>query len=182
MDASLWERLQAEETRLAAFEELVRTFYPQVKRWVRQWVQDPALAEDITQETFLRAWEKCHTFRGEAAFSTWLYTIARRETLRFLKKQNRFAFIPWPWTNEEGPEEPAAEPIPHYTRFYTELEKTLAELPPMQRAVFEAAWENHLPYKEVAQKLGIRENTVKAHLYHIRQKLWKRLRSWLADE
>ncbi|MCX7605857.1 MAG: sigma-70 family RNA polymerase sigma factor [Bacteroidia bacterium] len=181
MDSSVWERLQTEETRFAAFEELVREHYGRVKGWLRQWVRDDALAEDLAQETFLRAWEKCHTFRGEASFSSWLYTIAYREALRVLRRKNRLSAIPWLW-GEEGIAEPPAEPVPNYERFYAELERVVSQLPPMQRAVFEAAWGEHLSYKQVAQKLGIRENTVKAHLYLIRQRLWRQLRSWLGEE
>ncbi|RMF47992.1 MAG: sigma-70 family RNA polymerase sigma factor [Bacteroidetes bacterium] len=182
MDDSLWQRLQNEETRLAAFEEVVRSYYPTVKRWIRGWVRDPDVAEDVTQETFLRAWEKCHTFRGEAAFSSWLYTIARREALRTLRKNQRLAYIPWPQDEEGFPYEPAAEPALDYERFERAVAATAEELSERQRAVFRAAWEEHLPYKEIAARLGMRENTVKAHLFHIRQRLWRRLRTWLGEE
>lgn len=182
MEESLWVRLQGEETRLAAFEELVKAYYPRVKRWIQGWVRDPHLAEDLTQETFLRAWEKCHTFRGEAAFSSWLYTLARRETLRTLRKNQRLSWVPWPQDEEGFPYEPAAEPCLDYERFEQELAATVKELPERQRAVFQAAWEEHLPYKEIAVRLGIRENTVKAHLFHVRQCLWRRLRVWLGEE
>lgn len=181
MDPLLWEQLQHEETRLAAFEKLVSLYYGQVKRWLLRWVGEEALAEDLAQETFLRAWEKCHTFRGEAAFSSWLYTIARREAIRALRHQRKSGQLPWLWGSENAPEEPAAEPSPDYERFHAVLAEVVEELPPQQRAVFQAAWEEHLPYKAVAERLGIRENTVKAHLYHIRQRLWRRLQSWLGD-
>ncbi len=181
MEPTLWEQLQKEETRLAAFEKLVTAHYGQVKRWLLRWVGDEALAEDLAQETFLRAWENCHTFRGEAAFSSWLYTIARREALRALQHRRREGILPWLWGTENAPEEPAAEPIPDYERFHAAIAETVEALPPKQRAVFEAAWHEHLSYKAIAQRLGIRENTVKAHLYHVRQRLWKRLREWLSD-
>jgi len=182
MEASLRERLQAEETRLAAFEELVKAYYPRVKRWIQGWVKDPQWAEDLTQETFLRAWEKCHTFRGEAAFSSWLYTLARRETMRALQKSRRLAWAPWPQDEEGFLYEPPAEPSLDYERFERDLAATVAELSERQRTVFQAAWEEHLPYKEIAARLGLRENTVKAHLFHIRQRLWRRLRTWLGEE
>jgi RNA polymerase sigma-70 factor (ECF subfamily) len=183
MDSSLLEQLQHEETRLQAFETLVKAHYAQVKGWIRRWIDDPTVAEDITQETFLRAWTNCHSFRGESAFSSWLYTIARRETLRYLDQQRRLRVLPWPQPTEEGIIwEPAAEPTLDYERLYREMQAVVEELPPMQRAVYQAAWEEHRPYREVATRLGIRENTVKAHLYHIRQRLWRRLRSWLGEE
>lgn len=93
----------------------------------------------------------------------------------------REGILPWLWGTENAPEEPAAEPIPDYERFHAAIAETVEALPPKQRTVFEAAWHEHLSYKEIAQRLGIRENTVKAHLYHVRQRLWKRLREWLSD-
>ncbi len=78
--------------------------------------------------------------------------------------------------------EPPAEPSLDYERFERDLAATVAELSERQRTVFQAAWEEHLPYKEIAARLGLRENTVKAHLFHIRQRLWRRLRTWLGEE
>ncbi|MCS7189729.1 MAG: RNA polymerase sigma factor [Bacteroidia bacterium] len=182
MKETIWERLQLEETRLEAFEELTRTHYAQVKRWVAYWIKDPEEVEDIVQEIFLKAWKYCHTFRGEAAFSSWLYTIARREALRTLQRRKASPLLPWLWKDSEEWEEPAGEPLPNYTRLLQEVEKTVSALPPMQKTVFQTVWQSSLSYKEVAQKLGIKENTVKAHIYQVRQRVWKALRSWLGEE
>ncbi|MCS6895681.1 MAG: sigma-70 family RNA polymerase sigma factor [Bacteroidia bacterium] len=174
----LWEELRNEERRMQAFEKLVKLHYPQVKGWVRRWVGDEAMAEDIVQETFLKAWENCHTFRGEAQFSSWLYTIARRLTLRTVRKRSIWRWIPWRWEAVETiesamePSEMSAESIE------TNLRAALKRLSPIQQAVWQAVWEENLPYKKVAQRLGIRENTVKAHIHQIRQ----RLRKWFGRE
>lgn len=55
-DSALWEHLRNEETRLRAFEVLVERHHTQVKGWIHRWVHDEPLTEDLTQETFLRAW------------------------------------------------------------------------------------------------------------------------------
>ncbi|MCS6791008.1 MAG: RNA polymerase sigma factor [Bacteroidia bacterium] len=178
MESAWIEALQHEETRLKAFEQLTQKYYSQVRRWVRQWVQDSQAADDVVQETFLRAWEKCHTFRGEAAFASWLYSIARREALRYLRRKAQ-AELPWIWEEEL---EPAVEPAPDYQRFLSQVEQAVAEMTPTQQAVFHAVWHEHLPYREVAQRLQVRENTIKAHMHHIRQRLWKKLHQWLGEE
>lgn len=174
-ESVLWQQLRNEETRLRAFEVLAERHYSRVKGWIRRWVRDEALAEDLTQETFLRAWEKCHTFRGEAHFSSWLYTIARREAFRALHKRSIWRWVPWLWEVIEiwdTPEEIASTTIEDIER---DLSTALKRLSPIQQAVWQAVWEEKLPYKEVAARLGIQENTVKAHMHQIRQRLRKYL-------
>ncbi|MCX8112168.1 MAG: RNA polymerase sigma factor [Bacteroidia bacterium] len=173
--ASLWERLQNEEQRMAAFEELTRLYYTRVKGWIRQWVLDEAEAEDLTQETFLQAWKHCHTFRGEAQFSSWLYTIARRLCIRATQRRPFWLPLSWIWESTE-----VGEPIEYPSGSSVEeiessLNQAVQGLSPIQRAVWEAVWKERLPYKEVAVRLGIRENTVKSHIYQIRQRLRKAL-------
>ncbi|MEN3040106.1 MAG: sigma-70 family RNA polymerase sigma factor [Bacteroidia bacterium] len=174
----LWEDLRSEDRRMQAFEKLVRLHYSQVKGWVRRWVREEALAEDITQETFLKAWENCHKFRGEAQFSSWLYTIARRLVMRTLRRQSRWRWIPWQWEAVETIEETAERADMSLEHIESTLRAAIRRLSPTQQAVWQAVWEEKLPYKKVAQRLGIRENTVKAHIHQIRQ----RLRRWLGWE
>jgi len=183
--ASEEELLQAiayEETREAAFEEIVRRHYRQVKGWVERWVQNPDTAEDLTQEVFLTAWEHLHTFRGESRLSTWLYTIARRKTFLFLKKDSTRSWLPWP-TSEEGEIwEPAAQADVPYDRLFRELEAARTRLTFIQQKIYQAVWEEGRPYKEIASEMGLKTNTIKAHVFHIRRQLWKYLHYWLGDE
>lgn len=174
-DSALWEHLRNEETRLRAFEVLVERHYTQVKGWIRRWVHDEALTEDLTQETFLRAWEKCHTFRGEAQFSSWLYTIARREAFRALHKRSIWRWVPWLWEGVETLDTPEEDPLITVEEIERGLATAVERLTPIQKAVWQAVWEERLPYKEVAARLGISENTVKAHVHQIRQRLRKSL-------
>jgi RNA polymerase sigma-70 factor (ECF subfamily) len=183
--ASEEELIQAfafEETREAAFEEVVRRYYSQVRRWIYRWVQSPEIAEELTQETFLAAWEKLHTFRGEAKLSTWLYTIARRKAFAYLRKDPARQWIPWPMMEEGEVWDPAAEADVPYERLFRELEAVQATLTPIQQKVYRAVWEEGRPYKDIASELGLRPNTIKAHVYHIRQRLWKFLRPWLGED
>lgn len=179
-EASLVEALQVEETREAAFEEVVRRYYGLVRRWIRSWVSDPALTEELTQEVFLSAWKSIHTFRGQSRLSSWLYVIARRAAFRTLKQRQRERWVPWP--QEDGqPVEMIAEEDTPYERLWQELEAARETFSPIQQRVFAAFWEQGLSYREIAAKLGVSPNTIKAHVFHIRQRLWKALQSWLGD-
>jgi RNA polymerase sigma-70 factor (ECF subfamily) len=183
--ASEEELIQAfafEETREVAFEEVVRRYYSQVRRWIYRWVQSPEIADELTQETFLAAWEKLHTFRGEAKLSTWLYTIARRKAFAYLRKDPVRQWIPWPTMEEGEVWDPAAEADVPYERLFRELEAVQATLTPIQQKVYRAVWEEGRPYNDIASELGLRPNTIKAHVHHIRQRLWKFLRPWLGED
>ena len=81
-------RLQEPSTRNDAFAEVVRThsrqLYMQIRRLVT-WHDD---ANDVLQNTFIKAWQALDSFRGESQISTWLYRIAMNESLTFLQKRN----------------------------------------------------------------------------------------------
>lgn len=180
-EASLVEALQLEETREAAFEEVVRRYHGLVKRWIRSWVSDPVLTEELTQEVFLRAWKSIHTFRGKSRLSSWLYVIARRAAFHALKQRQREAWLPWPIQEDGQPVEMTAEEDTPYERLWQELEAARETLSPIQQRVFAGLWDQGLSYREIAAKLGVSPNTIKAHVFHIRKRLWKVLQGWLGD-
>jgi RNA polymerase sigma-70 factor, ECF subfamily len=73
---------RARERDPAAFEELILAHAPQLQRMLRRMLGSNADAEEVLQETFLKAWRAIERFRGEARFSTWLYRIALNEARR----------------------------------------------------------------------------------------------------
>jgi len=72
-----------------AFDELVRRHQSRVRGWLRHLTGHPALADDLAQETFLRAWRKLSTFKAKGSFEAWLLTIARNEFLQHKRKSGR---------------------------------------------------------------------------------------------
>lgn len=74
--------LRARERDPDAFEQLIMAQAPQLARMLRRLLGSPADAEEVLQETFLKAWRAIDRFRGEARFSTWLYRIALNEARR----------------------------------------------------------------------------------------------------
>jgi RNA polymerase sigma-70 factor (ECF subfamily) len=73
----------------AAFDELVRRYQSRVRGWLRHLTGDVAIADDIAQETFLRAWRKLGTYKASGSFNAWLLTIARNEFLQYRRKSGR---------------------------------------------------------------------------------------------
>ena len=78
--------LSDERTRRRGFDIIVRQYSAQVYWQLRRMVYDHDDANDLVQNTFIKAWEALDTFRGESKISTWLYRIAMHEGLNFMKK------------------------------------------------------------------------------------------------
>ena len=86
-DQLLVERVQAGDRR--AFDVLVSKYQRRLMRLVSRLVHDPAEAEDVVQETFIKAYRALRHFRGDAAFYTWLYRIGINTAKNYLVTQNR---------------------------------------------------------------------------------------------
>ncbi len=74
-----------------AFGELVQRYQSRVRGWLRHLARDEALADDLAQDAFIRAWQKLSTFKGAGSFEAWLLGIARNEFLQSCRKSGREA-------------------------------------------------------------------------------------------
>jgi RNA polymerase sigma-70 factor (ECF subfamily) len=122
-------------------------------------------AEDLTQEVFIRAWTKLETFRGDAAFGTWLHRLAvnfilsRRETLRRRAKRQASDT-----TVLERTPAPGGHPGTGM-----DLEAAIQQLPDGAREVFVLYDVEGYPHAEIAQMSGISEGTSKSQLHRARK-------------
>ena len=155
---------------LAAFEELVRECQADVYRFALYLTRDRAMAEDVTQETFLRAFRFIRGFRGGSRFSSWLLRIARNCSMDALRR-------PRPEAPLDERLEPLGRPVADAAA-RTELQAALAAISPEHRESFLLTEVLGLSYQEVADVLGIRVGTVKSRMFRARQALCRAL----ADE
>ena len=86
-EEELQRQLAEPSSRRAAFSLVVRLYSKQIYWQIRRMVYSHEDADDLVQNTFIKAWEAIEGFRGEAKVSTWLYRIAIYEALNFLKKR-----------------------------------------------------------------------------------------------
>lgn len=160
----LVQRLKSHETRRAAFEEVVRKYsrplYIQIRRLVT-WHED---ADDVLQNTFMKAWLSLDNFRGEASISTWLYRIAFNESLTHLSKQRETVSL----TDEEGREVHTLESDPYFDGDEVRLllEKALQTLPDKQRIVFNLKYFDEMKYEDMSKMLETSVGALKAS-YHL---------------
>ena len=158
----------------AALDELVGRYLSKVRGTVYAMVLDRSLADDLTQEVFLRAIRGLGSFDGRARFSTWLYRVAMNTTHSFLARRRRSPLTFHP----ELPDRPnPAGPCPEGAAIDGELDgavrAALANLPPKQRAAVVLMTLEDISAAEAARIEGCSTATIYWRSYKARQQLKK---------
>ncbi|MBO5679272.1 MAG: RNA polymerase sigma factor [Bacteroidaceae bacterium] len=157
----LIERLRDINTRRAAFSDLVKAYSETLYWHIRRMVLDHDDANDLLQNTFIKAWTGIDGFLGNAKVLTWLYRIATNESLTFL---NRSTLT----TDDTDTCEHQLEADPYFDgeELQVRLQKALQTLPPKQRMVFNMKYFDEMKYEEMSSILGTSVGALKAS-YHL---------------
>ncbi|MBO0809216.1 MAG: RNA polymerase sigma factor [Actinobacteria bacterium] len=145
--------------------EMVGQHGPAIYRLAVSIVRDPALAEDVAQETFIMAWRRRDTYRGIAPLRHWLLRIAHNvavSTLRSLREEARD-----PATLPGG----HAEGVESTVENRMAVEEALSLLDPLSRSIVVLREMEGLSYAEIGQILGVALPTVKTRLFRARATL-----------
>jgi RNA polymerase sigma factor (sigma-70 family) len=175
-DAELVARARQGDT--AAFGELVERHRAAVYRAAQAAVGSASEAEDVAQETFLAAYRKMATYRGEASFKTWLLTIAWR---RALARRRRLASLWRRFVSGDPPEPASPEHSRTPERVLIEAERTrhvmrlVRALPARLRDPLLLCAAGDQTYHEIAIVLGVPEGTLKWRVSEARRRLKQRL-------
>jgi RNA polymerase sigma-70 factor, ECF subfamily len=162
------------------FARLVDMYYGIIYRLALRMLNNPQDAEDILQETFIKAYRHINGFDGRAKISTWLYRIATNEALMFLRRRHpQLVSIEEPFENEEGEGEPLHIVdwccIPEDELMSSEarahLDEAVEKLPYSLRIVFILREIEGLSTKETADILDLSETAVKTRLSRSRLRL-----------
>jgi RNA polymerase sigma-70 factor (ECF subfamily) len=160
-----------------AFSLLVLRYQRRVFNLVFRMLQNYEEACEITQETFLAAWQGLPAFRGEARFTTWLYRIAYNCSLKQLDARKREQALQAALQCEQEDEELQSTQL---TRLdHQELvQEQLSQLPPKYRIVLILRHLQDMTYEEMAEVLTMPIGTIKTHLFRARNLLKERLQSF----
>lgn len=136
-------------------------------------------AEDLTQETFIRAYERLHTFDKDRPFGPWIRRIATNLCYNHLKRSKQVVFsLHEEIESNKGQNERLPE-IKQVQREKSESVRTaILELPPHYRAVIELRHYQELSYAEIAKELSIPLSDVKSHLFRARKQLSTKLKDY----
>ena len=174
----------------AEFARFVDAYSGQVYRLALKMLQNPQDAEDILQETFIKAYKALPKFEGRSSLSTWLYRIATNEALMFLRKKRPVQVsVDQPIENDEGDERPRQIIdwccLPENELMSTEgranLDHSVEKLPDSLRAVFLLRDIEGLSTRETAEVLDISESAVKTRLSRARFRLRELLSAYYAE-
>ena len=151
--------------RNSAFSVVVKKYSPKIYWHIRNMVLSHDDANDLVQDTFIKAWNSLDTFRGEAHISTWLYRIAINETLTFLKKRQIETI---PIDSDEYDIAGTIESDAYFCGDSTDIlfRKAIETLPEKQRLVFNMKYFEEMKYEEMSDILGTSIGALKAS-YHI---------------
>lgn len=189
-DAILMQRIVARDQE--AFAILFARYQTQVTENLRWITRDPIAADDLTQEVFLRVWNRADQWLGQGSFRGWLFRIARNLSLNQLRSQSRRSEQPLEMPSlydEEDEEQPvpgwmidraALGPDVQLERAEQRriLQALIDALPEEKREIFQMVYEDEVTLREVAERLAIPEGTVKSRLFHARKQLaeaWRRM-------
>jgi RNA polymerase sigma-70 factor (ECF subfamily) len=152
-----------------AFEELVERTQRQVFTLAYRLVGDRHEAEDVAQESYLRAFRSLGGFREDARFETWLYRIVTNVAMTQLRKRGRFGVLLSEDRENTSPE-PEVRPVDEVIE-RDELRRALAELPPATRSIVVLKDVYGFSVQEIATETGLTEGAVKLRLHRARKRL-----------
>jgi RNA polymerase sigma-70 factor (ECF subfamily) len=154
-----------------AFERLVNYYSEKLYWQIRKMVLLHDDANDLLQNTFIKAWMSIDLFRGESKLSTWLYKIAINESITFLNKQRQQNNI-----SLDDPDIFLADKLETDEYFdgnaaQLKLQKAILTLPEKQRAVFNLHYFEEMPYEEMSNVMGTSVGALKASFHHATKKI-----------
>lgn len=162
-----------------AFAELVKRYQSQLRYSLRQltgW--DAALADDLAQETLIRAYRSIRQYRGEAKFFTWLYKIAYHCFLAHKRSRKPEQQLE-PGQEDERADSGAGGPG-NPSDLHRDFARALARFPPEQRMALHLHLQREFTHQEIADLMECPLGTVKSHIQRGREKLQEMLAGWNA--
>lgn len=170
-DQQILEQIRSPFTRELGFRQLVETYQRKVYQVIRRMVIIHEDADDLTQNTFIKAYRSLDRFEGGSSLFTWLYRIATNESLSFLeKKKKRFFF------SIDDHQDKMESYLDHRAgldgdEIQIRLQKAVLKLPDKQRLVFHLKYQEELTYEQMAEITGTSVGALKASYHHAVKKI-----------
>lgn len=162
--------LGSPQTQRAAFSVVVRTYSESLYWKIRHIVLTHEDADDVLQNTFMKAWANLSAFEGKSKLSTWLYRIAINESLDLIRKQKNGPQV----SADDNPIVAAQLMADEYfdgDETAAQLQEAIATLPDVQRTVFTLRYYDEMKYSEMSKVLDTSEGSLKASYHHAVKKI-----------
>ena len=158
-----------------AFNHIVQNYGERLYWHIRRLVLVHEDADDMLQNTFVKAWGALEGFRGESGLYTWLYRIATNEALTFLNRQRLGNAFPLSQEPERVAGILSSDRNFDGDKLQLTLQQAIASLPPKQRAVFTMRYFDETPYAEMSKIFDTSESALKASYHFAAEKIKKNL-------
>jgi RNA polymerase sigma-70 factor (ECF subfamily) len=170
-DQTLISLLQDPETQREGFECLVRQYSEPLYRQIRRMVVSHEDADDILQNTWIKAWGSIEYFRGDARLMTWLYRIAINESLTFLNQRRAKEGLSLDELDAERLALLESDPYVDADRAQRLLAQAVQQLPEKQRITFQMKYFDELKYERISEVMGTSVGALKASYHHAVKKI-----------
>lgn len=165
-DEQLVARLREPATCREAFGDVIRIYSEPLYWQIRRMVNNHDDANDLLQNTFMKAWGAIENFRGDAKLSTWLHKIAINESITFLEKERKRLNISLDDEESYLINTIEADSNIDGDELALKLRKAIASLPEKQRLVFNMKYYDEMKYEQMSEILGTSVGALKAS-YHL---------------
>ena len=167
-----------------AFSALVERYQNLVYTVVYRMIRNKEEAEEVAQDTFVKAYKSLSKYRGEAKFSTWLYTIAYRKSLDAIKKNKRFVSTELIEEISEGEVGMVYDALSYLQDKERKqiISNSILKLPEEEAAIITLYYFEEKSVKEIKEIVGLTEDNIKIKLYRSRKKLYSILKYHVSPE
>ena len=176
-DKDLLKRFRDSSSRNMAFNELVNCYQERLYWHIRRIVIDHDDADDVLQNTFIKAFKNLDKFREDSQLFTWLYRIATNESLTFLKKKKKNVFVSMDEVSHQLSSTLESAPELSGDAIQLKLQRAILTLPTKQRLVFNMKYFDEMKYEEIAQVTGTSVGALKASYHHAVKKIEANVKS-----
>lgn len=159
-------QLQSPDTQRSAFSKVIEAYRERLYWQIRKMVLNHDDADDVLQNTFLKAWKNLDSFRSESKLSTWLFRIAINESITFLNKQRQERQLNPQDSDDYLIENLEADEYFDGDELQRNLQEAVLTLPEKQRLVFNMRYFDEMKYDDISDILGTSVGALKAS-YHI---------------
>ncbi|MDR1746821.1 MAG: sigma-70 family RNA polymerase sigma factor [Tannerella sp.] len=165
------EQLRNPETRRRAFTKIVELYSDKLYWLIRKMGLCHDDANDVLQNTFMKAWMNLDSFRGESKFSTWIHRIAMNENITFLNRQRAMNQVSIDDVDVYLLDRLKSDDYFDGDALETKLEEAILSLPEKQRMVFTMKYYDDMKYEDMSEILGTSVGALKASYHHAVKKI-----------
>lgn len=170
-DIELLKLFRAENSKNYAFDLIVKKYQKRIYWHIRRMVISHEDADDVTQNTFLKAWKGLENFNENAKLYTWLYKIATNESITFLNKKRKFLFLSVHDVEKQLYSHLESDSFFTGDEIQLKLQKAILSLPEKQRLIFNMKYYDELKYEEISEILSTSVGALKASYHHAVKKI-----------